>query len=136
MAKADKRKPVKVSTKKGKGDEEVLSKADLMRDNASTEASPWASFDPENPVDGFHFADHKKLTQEELLKNMRELIRRDVPEWLLNGLKRGIGVHHAGMNRKYRQVVEILFRKGYMRVVIATGTLALGIVSEPSHVCL
>lgn len=31
------------------------------------------------------------------------------------------------MNRKYRQVVEILFRKGFLRVVIATGTLALGI---------
>lgn len=31
------------------------------------------------------------------------------------------------MNRKYRQVVEILFRKGYLQVVIATGTLALGI---------
>lgn len=43
------------------------------------------------------------------------------------GLQRGIGVHHAGMNRKYRQVVEMLFRQGYLRVVIATGTLALGI---------
>lgn len=31
------------------------------------------------------------------------------------------------MNRKYRQVVEMLFRKGFLRVVIATGTLALGI---------
>jgi hypothetical protein len=40
---------------------------------------------------------------------------------------RGIGVHHAGMNRKYRYCVEMLFRKGYLRVVIATGTLALGI---------
>ena len=31
------------------------------------------------------------------------------------------------MNRKYRQCVEMLFRKGYLRVVIATGTLSLGI---------
>ncbi|KAL8673871.1 MAG: hypothetical protein Q9224_007513, partial [Gallowayella concinna] len=31
------------------------------------------------------------------------------------------------MNRKYRQAVEMLFRKGFLRVVIATGTLALGI---------
>lgn len=31
------------------------------------------------------------------------------------------------MNRKYRQIREILFRKGFLRVVIATGTLALGI---------
>jgi hypothetical protein len=128
MAKADKRRPPKVSNKKsGGGDEEVLSKADLMRDAASTEASPWASFDPDNPVDGFHFADNKKLTRDDLYKNMKELIRRDLPEWQLNGLRRGIGVHHAGMNRKYRQVVEMLFRKGFLRVIIATGTLALGI---------
>jgi superfamily II RNA helicase len=131
MAKADKRKPPKVSSKKGgKGEDDVLSKADLMRDNADSETSPWASFDPENPVEGFHFADHKKLTQEELAKYMKELIRREIPQWQLDGLKRGVGVHHAGMNRKYRQVVEILFRRGYMRVVIATGTLALGIVSN------
>ena len=45
----------------------------------------------------------------------------------MHALGRGIGVHHAGMNRKYRQVVEILLRKGFLRVVIATGTLALGI---------
>ena len=31
------------------------------------------------------------------------------------------------MNRKYRQCVEMLFRKGFLRVVIATGTLSLGI---------
>lgn len=127
MAKAEKKRPQKIS-KKGKGDDEVLSKEDLMRDSADTESSPWASFDPENPVEGFHFADNKKLTQEELAKAVKELVRRDVPAWQLNGLKRGIGVHHAGMNRKYRQVVEMLFRKGYLRVVIATGTLALGIV--------
>lgn len=31
------------------------------------------------------------------------------------------------MNRKYRQCVEMLFRKRYLRVVIVTGTLALGL---------
>ncbi|KAF2276452.1 DEAD/DEAH box helicase-like protein [Westerdykella ornata] len=125
MTKAEKRRPQKIS-KKGK-DEEVISKADLLQDNADSEASPWASFNPDDPVEGFHFADRKKLTQDDIYKYMKELIRRQVPEYLLDSLKRGIGVHHAGMNRKYRQVVEILFRKGYLRVVIATGTLALGI---------
>lgn len=40
---------------------------------------------------------------------------------------RPLWLHGAGMNRKYRQIREILFRKGFLRVVIATGTLALGI---------
>jgi superfamily II DNA or RNA helicase len=128
MQKAGKRGPPKVPKKKGGGgDDEGLTKEDLMRDSASNEASPWASFNPDAPVESFHFADNKKMTQEELGKYMKELIRRELPQWLLDSLIRGVGVHHAGLNRKYRQVVEILFRKGYLRVIVATGTLALGI---------
>ena len=41
---------------------------------------------------------------------------------IIRGLQRGIGVHHSGLPTKYRQVVEILFRCRYLRVVIATGT--------------
>ncbi|KAF2871247.1 DEAD/DEAH box helicase-like protein [Massariosphaeria phaeospora] len=128
MTKAGKRGPPKLSKKKGGGgDEEGLTKEDLLRDTANNEASPWASFDPTLPQEGFHFADNKKLAREHLAKYEKDLIRREVPQYLLDAMRRGIGVHHAGMNRKYRQVVEMLFRKGYLRVVVATGTLALGI---------
>ncbi|XP_064332033.1 probable ATP-dependent RNA helicase DDX60 isoform X2 [Camelus dromedarius] len=41
--------------------------------------------------------------------------------------RRGIGYHHSSLNAKEKQLVEILFRKGFIRVVTATGTLALGI---------
>uniref|UniRef100_A0A8C0B3S0 DExD/H-box helicase 60 n=1 Tax=Buteo japonicus TaxID=224669 RepID=A0A8C0B3S0_9AVES len=40
---------------------------------------------------------------------------------------RGIGYHHGSMAMKERQVVEMLFRLGYIKVVTATSTLALGI---------
>ncbi|KAF0529893.1 P-loop containing nucleoside triphosphate hydrolase protein [Gigaspora margarita] len=46
---------------------------------------------------------------------------------LIDALKRGIGVHHASLPRKYLGAVEILFRKRHLSIVIATGTLALGI---------
>jgi superfamily II RNA helicase len=104
-----------------------MTKQDQMREAANVEVSTFASFDPNKPLDGFHFADHKKLSQEEFAVHAKELRYRGVEEWLIDGLMRGIGVHHAGMNRKYRYCVEMLFRKGYLRVVIATGTLALGI---------
>ncbi|KAL4797903.1 DEAD/DEAH box helicase [Aspergillus venezuelensis] len=116
--------------KKGKkrrdnDDDDQISSFDLEREMA--ESSQFESFNPEDPVSGFHFADEKKLTTSEIEEYAKVMRRREVPEGLIVALKRGIGVHHAGMNRKYRQVCEILFRKGYLRVVIATGTLALGI---------
>uniref|UniRef100_A0A8D2JJ86 DExD/H-box helicase 60 n=1 Tax=Varanus komodoensis TaxID=61221 RepID=A0A8D2JJ86_VARKO len=40
---------------------------------------------------------------------------------------RGIGYHHASVEQKGRQMVEMLFRKGFIQVVTATGTLALGV---------
>lgn len=41
--------------------------------------------------------------------------------------RRGIGYHHGAMAMKERQTVEMLFRLGYIKVVTATSTLALGI---------
>lgn len=102
-------------------------KEEQMMEAANREVSPFATFDPDRPLEGFHFANAKKLSNEELLSQEKELRYRGVEELFIKGLQRGIGVHHAGMNRKYRYAVEVLFRRGYLRVVIATGTLALGI---------
>lgn len=124
------KKPAKaVSKKKGKGDDDddPSSKLDKMQESAGDDTNPYANFDPEGPVDGYHFAARQKAEVSELSRFFWQMNRRGLASWLTDALKRGIGVHHAGMNRKYRQVVEMLFRKGYLRVVIATGTLALGI---------
>lgn len=129
---AKKDKGAKSSSKKGSkedredADDEKTSKLDRSRD-AGSEASEFDSFDPDLPVPGFSFAEQKKLLSSELEIYIRQMRKRGVPELFINALRRGVGVHHAGMNRKYRQVCEVLFRKGYLRVVIATGTLALGI---------
>lgn len=40
---------------------------------------------------------------------------------------RGIGVHHNGMHKKYRQSVEKLFRAKHIAAVFSTETLSLGI---------
>ena len=42
-------------------------------------------------------------------------------------LRRGVGVHHAGLLPKYRRVVEDLFTQKLLAVVVCTETLAAGI---------
>jgi superfamily II DNA/RNA helicase len=42
-------------------------------------------------------------------------------------LRRGVGVHHAGMLPKYRRIVEKLFTTKLLTVVVCTETLAAGI---------
>ncbi|KAI5165039.1 ATP-dependent RNA helicase DDX60 [Nematocida sp. AWRm78] len=62
---------------------------------------------------------------DEYAKSLRKTGRLD-PR-LIQALYRGIGVHHSGIPKKYRNMVEILFRMKQLRVVFATDTLALGI---------
>ncbi|KQB85421.1 DEAD/DEAH box helicase [Corynebacterium oculi] len=42
-------------------------------------------------------------------------------------LRKGIGVHHAGMLPKYRRLVERLAQKGLLKVICGTDTLGVGI---------
>ncbi|XP_007496200.2 probable ATP-dependent RNA helicase DDX60 isoform X1 [Monodelphis domestica] len=46
---------------------------------------------------------------------------------LENLAKRGIGYHHSYLQERLRRFTEVLFKKGFIRVVTATETLALGI---------
>lgn len=121
------RKPAKPSKKSKDDDDEGGSKVDRMREESSDGASIYDLFDPMAPQAEFSFANPKQLQKAELDEYIRSLRWKKVREELIDLLRRGIGVHHAGMNRKYRQCVEMLFRKGFLRVVIATGTLSLGI---------
>lgn len=47
-------------------------------------------------------------------------------------LEHGIGIHHAGMTRKDRQLVEAFFEAGHIKVLVSTATLAWG-VNLPAH---
>ncbi|KAI9764046.1 MAG: hypothetical protein M1840_008922 [Geoglossum simile] len=131
---AKKKEPSRTATKSKKktskdtdAESERLSKTDIERESSDREGSQYENFDPDAPCEEFSFADKQKVEAMEMQGFFNKLTYHGVPPWLLTALTRGIGVHHAGMNRKYRQMVEILFRKGYLKVVIATGTLALGI---------
>eukprot|EP01080_Neovahlkampfia_damariscottae_P000273 gene273-6688_t len=46
---------------------------------------------------------------------------------LLRALQKGIGVHHSGLPKEYKDYVETLFRGKHIKLVFATGTLAYGV---------
>lgn len=118
----DKASKAKGKAKPSKGDEE-----DGDDGRQEEEPNTWASFDPQAPLPMFSLVDETKLSPSEFEATIRPLRWKNIDPKFVQALRRGVGVHHAGMNLKYRQVVEVLFRKGFLTAVVATGTLALGL---------
>jgi ATP-dependent RNA helicase DDX60 len=68
----------------------------------------WEStFDPDEPSAQFSFAGTTSYSKADLQKEIDELARwTSTDTRALEALRRGIGVHHAGMNKGYRSLVE------------------------------
>ncbi|KAK7196833.1 DEAD/DEAH box helicase [Novymonas esmeraldas] len=54
----------------------------------------------------------------------------------VRAIRRGVGIHHAGVKGKLRRLMEILFRGRHCGVICATETLALGVHSPCRSVVL
>ncbi|GAA5832204.1 hypothetical protein JCM5353_008197 [Sporobolomyces roseus] len=93
-----------------------------------------STFDPDAPSEEFTFVG-KGISHVEFKKDVDELLWLDMDPLIINALRRGVGIHHAGMPRRYRVLVENLYRRGVLRVVISTQTLALGI-NAPARTCV
>jgi superfamily II RNA helicase len=61
------------------------------------------------------------------LPNYQEYL--NLPEYLsmISLLEKGIAIHHAGIMPILREMVELLFAKGYIKLLFATETFAVGI---------
>lgn len=61
------------------------------------------------------------------LPNYQEYL--DLPEYLsiVSLLEKGIGIHHAGIMPVLREMVELLFSRGWIKLLFATETFAVGI---------
>lgn len=92
-----------VQRNRGEGSDSRMSKQEQLREEANVETSAWASFNPNAPLDRFSFADTTKMQALEANEMIRPL-RGVVDTLLLAALQRGVGVHHSGLNREYRQV--------------------------------
>lgn len=61
------------------------------------------------------------------LPNYKEYL--GLPEYtqLIDMLKKGVAIHHAGILSVLKEMVELLFDKGYIKLLFATETFAVGI---------
>ncbi|KXZ48231.1 hypothetical protein GPECTOR_29g135 [Gonium pectorale] len=86
------------------------------------------SLDPARPDPSFSLVPFAHMDDSRLLNTIQELRDNErVNKDLVTALEYGVGVHHSGLNKHYRQAVETLFRAKILQVVFATGTLALGV---------
>lgn len=68
----------------------------------------WQSlFDPDDPCPEFSLANSKcGYSKQEFQKDTAPAKWQEWPDYLVPALKRGIGIHHAGLPRGYRSLVE------------------------------
>ena len=61
------------------------------------------------------------------LPNFQEYFH--LPEYvnLINLLAKGVAIHHSGMMPVLREIVELLFAKGYIKLLFCTETVAIGL---------
>lgn len=67
--------------------------------------------------------------------NWKEYIMLPEYSTYIKLLNKGIGIHHAGMLPIFREMIEILYEKRYIKVLIATETFAIGLNMPTKTVC-
>ena len=69
------------------------------------------------------------------LPNFKEYLQ--LPEYIntVKLLRKGIGIHHAGLMSVLREMTEILFSKGYIKILFCTETMSVGI-NLPVRSCI
>ena len=102
----------------------------------------WA--DKKAPIYVVHFSQREAAERAQALTSLSGIITKEEKEAIaqeIGGfrfttafgkdlsklLRKGIGIHHAGMLPKYRRLVERLAQKGLLKVICGTDTLGVGI---------
>lgn len=74
------------------------------------------------------FMEPESASYEIVMSDIDTVKSKELPDLL----KHGFGIHHAGMARSDRKLVEELFASGNIKVLVSTATLAWG-VNLPAH---
>jgi len=73
-----------------------------------------------------HTAAKEAETTMRRFENASEYTSLDDYKRLVKMFERGIAIHHSGMLPVFRELVEIMFEKGYVKMLLATETFAIG----------
>lgn len=81
-------------------------------------------------------SNYVRLFYNRCIKNLRKE-DRDLPQvkQLLEILVSGVGVHHSGLLPLLKEIVEMLFAAGYIKLLFATETFAIGVNMPAKSVC-
>ena len=69
------------------------------------------------------------------VKNWKEYMMLPEYHTYLDLLRKGIGIHHAGMLPIFRELIEILYEQKYIKMLFATETFAIGLNMPTKTVC-
>ena len=61
------------------------------------------------------------------MPNFKELTVLPEYEEIMRLNEKGIAVHHSGISKPFREMQEILFKKGYYKLLVATETMGVGV---------
>lgn len=91
----------------------------------------------ETHLNDFSEESEKKILNNEVRNEVMNILRRIpnyneytcLPEFenLVKLLEKGIGYHHSGLLSIFREIVELMFEKGYVKLLFATETFSVGI---------
>ena len=73
----------------------------------------------------FDTVNHEILIKK--LSNWKEYVEWPEFKNIIKLLQKGIAVHHSGVTPVFREMIELLYGEGYIKLLIATETFAIGI---------
>lgn len=69
------------------------------------------------------------------IPNYKEYMALQEYKVIVSNAQKGIAYHHGGLVSVFRELVELLFEKGYIKLLFATETFAVGINLPTKSVC-
>lgn len=86
-------------------------------------------FNSDNPEEATKSSTAEKACRGILMRlpNWKEFINTDEYQSIVSLLEKGIAVHHSGVLPVFREMIELLFSEGYIKLLFATETFAVGV---------